>query len=277
MEYFAICLEGLEPVVKKELDGKKLFNGCLEVKKTKNPKSIRTLCKYITHFKFNSKEDLIRKLNLKFNHKKLAIKSKRVGDHDFNSEFTLQEVIKILKNQKITPCFKDKNTLYIYINKNNCILGYLIKDNLQKREWRIKRANNAVDSNIAYAMIKKAKGIIFDPFCKDAAIPIEADKEKIKSYGYDSNQNNLRNSNINIKFSKSKAKLEKPLEECTIVTRINIIKRINKDKILNELKKSKNIILNTDFPEKITLNDYKKTLTKIKTGKLNTYIMILKK
>ncbi len=213
MSYISICLKGLEKVAEKETKGKQILPGRVEFKvlpkksKTKEFKSINKIYKLLIRFEFKDKEDILKefkKLKIKIK-KKFRVDCDREGEHDFKS-VEIEKLIGVyLQKDSYELDFKTPQTIvFIDIIDKNCLVGLLLKEDLQKRNYRVKLNPDTLNPCIAYSALQLAdykKGdIILDPFCRDGIIVIEAAiMKKGKVYGFDKN---IRNARINSKIAK---------------------------------------------------------------------------
>jgi 23S rRNA G2445 N2-methylase RlmL len=215
--YIAKTLEGLEETAAEELKGKKILQQRIAfTSKKRDPRTINTTYKLITSFTFPSLEKLVTKANaLTKTIKKSGsynIKCSRTGKQNFKSVDVIKEVGTLLREEGYTINYKQyKKTIYIDIINNTCFIGMLIKENLCKRQYRIKHNNKSINACIAAAMIKEAKikktETLLDPCCKDAIIPLEAHRLGIKKiYALDPVKNNVRNAMLNCRYAKTKIK-----------------------------------------------------------------------
>jgi len=213
MSYIGVCLNGLEEVSEKETKGKKIYSGRIEFKgKVKEFRSLITIYKLSKKFNFKKAEDILnefKKLKLKIK-KKFKVECNREGDHNFKSVDIEKSIGIYLQKKSYTLDFKEPKTIiFVDIIDNFCLIGLLEKDNLQKREYRVKLNPETLNPCIAYSALKmvdyKKGDILIDPFCRDGIIAIEAGlMKKGKVYGFDKN---IRNARINSKVAKLKLDL----------------------------------------------------------------------
>ncbi|MBI2671357.1 hypothetical protein HYX16_00315 [Candidatus Woesearchaeota archaeon] len=213
MSYIAVCLKGLEEVAENETKGKKIIDGRIKFsQKPKNFKSISTIYSLKKQFKFKKQEDILKefkKLKLKVK-KSFKVNCNREGKHKFKS-VDVEKLIGIyLQKQNHKLDFKNPGTvIYVDIINNECLIGLLEKDSLQKRNYRIKLNPETLNPCIAFAALKlinyKKNDILVDPFCRDGILVIEAALLKNgKVYGFD---RSIRHSRINSKIAKVKIEL----------------------------------------------------------------------
>jgi len=213
MPYIAVCLKGLEEVAENEVKGKKIIEGRIKFsQKPKNFKSISAIYSLKKQFKFKKPEDILKefkKLKIKIK-KSFKVNCNREGKHKFKS-VDVEKLIGIyLQKQNHKLDFKDPDTvIYVDIVNNECLIGLLEKENLQKRNYRIKLNPETLNPCIAYAALKlinyKKNDILVDPWCRDGIIAIEAAlMKKGKVFGFDKN---IRHARINSKIAKVKVEL----------------------------------------------------------------------
>src|SRR3989344_4928701 len=181
MPYIAVCLKGLEEVAENEVKGKKIIEGRIKFsQKPKNFKSISAIYSLKKQFKFKKPEDILKELKkLKIKIKKsFKVNCNREGKHKFKS-VDVEKLIGIyLQKQNHKLDFKDPDTvIYVDIVNNECLIGLLEKENLQKRNYRIKLNPETLNPCIAFAALKlinlKKEDILVDPYCRDGLIVIE--------------------------------------------------------------------------------------------------------
>ena len=229
MDYVAICLKGLEEIAEKETKGKKILPGRILFKKilgkisSKNEKSLKgktkakknsinfgsvnIVYKLIKRFEFKEQEEILeqfKKLKIKVK-KKFRVDCHRDGTHSFKS-VEIEKLIGVyLQKKNLELDFKEPETvIFVDIYENNCLIGLLEKDELQKRDYRVKLNPDTINPCIAFSalsLIKYKKGdILVDPICRDGIITIEAAlMKKGKVFGLDKN---IRNARINSKIAK---------------------------------------------------------------------------
>ena len=213
MKYIAVCLKGLEEITEKETKGKKILESRIQFSaKPKNFKSAIKVYKLLNQFKFKEKEEILnnfKTLKIKIKNR-FKVECNRKGQHNFKS-VDIEKLIGIhLQKQNYKLDFKTPETIILIdILDNNCLIGLLEKDNLQKRNYRIKLNPETLNPCIAFAALKlinlKKEDILVDPYCRDGIIVIEAAlMKKCKIYGLDKN---IRNSRINSKIAKVKISL----------------------------------------------------------------------
>ena len=201
----ATCIEGLEDICIKEVKGKKIFPARVKFEgKVKDLKSCIHVYKLIKKFKIKKIEDIIKSI------KKYPIKGKfrviceRKGEHKFNSFEVQGRLAKHLTTLGFEPDLKKPDTIvFVDIIDDNCLIGILLKENLQKRDYRFKLTAENINANLAYALLSlvkcNKKSTIVDPFCRDGVICIEAARLGAKVYGF---HTNTRNARINSKIAK---------------------------------------------------------------------------
>ena len=211
--FVSVTINGIEDITSKEVKGKKILDRRVLFKKElKNYRSLDIVYKLIDKFEFSDFEDLIDKLTkIKFKIKSpFKVECNREGQHNFKSVDIQKELNDFFTKKGYKLDYKNpKNIIYIDIINNNCVAGLLLKENLHKRDYRIKINNQSINACLAYALLKlsdyKKDDILVDPFCKDGVICIEAALLKGKKiYGLDENKNNIRNAKINAQLAKVK-------------------------------------------------------------------------
>lgn len=212
MNYIGICLKGLEEIAIKETKGKFVYSGRIQFTCLKDFKSLITIYKLSKKFNFKKREDILeefKKLKIKIK-KNFKVECRREGNHDFKS-VDVEKLLGIyLQKNGFVLNFKEPETIiFVDIIDNFCLIGLLGKDNLQKRDYRVKLNPETLNPTLAYASIKLVdytKGdILVDPFCRDGIIVIEAGlMKKGKIHGFDKN---IRNARINSKVAKVKIEL----------------------------------------------------------------------
>ena len=208
MTYIAVCLNGIEEVTEKEIKGKKIFPGRVEFNgKIKEFRSVNKIYKLLKRFQFKEKEDILKefkKLKIKIK-KRFKIDCDREGKHDFKSVDVEKLIGVYLQKKSFELDFKEPETIiFIDILYNDCLIGLLVKDELQKRDYRVKLNPDTLNPCLAFTALKlcdyKKGDILVDPSCRDGIIAIEAAlMKKGKVYGFDKN---TRNARINAKVAK---------------------------------------------------------------------------
>lgn len=213
MDYIAICLKGLEEITEKETKGKTLFPGRIKFTgKIKDFKSTTTIYRLFKNFKFKEPDDILKefkKIKIKIK-KKFKVDCNRDGNHNFKSVDIEKTIGIYLQKNNYVLDFKEPETIiFVDIQDNNCAIGLLEKEDLQKRNYRIKLNPDTLSPCIAFGALKlidyKKKDILIDPLCRDGIIVIEAALIfKGEIYGFDKN---IRNARINSKLAKVKLNL----------------------------------------------------------------------
>lgn len=208
MDFIAICLRGLEEIAGSESKGKKILPGRVKFKgKVKDLRSVNTIYKFFKQFKFKNQEDILKEFQkLKFKiKKKFKVDCNREGNHNFKS-VEIEKLIGIyLQKKNYVLDFKEPETvIFVDIVDDNCIFGLLEKENLQKRNYRVKLNPDTLNPCVAFSALKlvdfKKDDILIDPLCRDGIIVIEAAlMKKGKVFGFDKN---IRNARINSKVAK---------------------------------------------------------------------------
>lgn len=213
----AVCLKGTEDLIAKDLKGEKILDGRISFDKSKNLGGVNVVYELIEQFKFKDYEDLIKKVSkLKFKFKgSFRVDCKREGEHDFDSGMIERGVGELIYKLGFKVDLKEpKNTIYVDIINDNCLIGVLEAKDLCKRDYKAKVSNQSLNACLAYFMLKLlGKGDLIDPFCRDGVIAIEAARMKLgKVYAWDENYNNLKNAEINAALAEAKVKFCKPGE-----------------------------------------------------------------
>ncbi|MFH1592503.1 MAG: hypothetical protein ABIB47_04010 [Candidatus Woesearchaeota archaeon] len=212
MEKIATCIQGFEDIAAKELKGKKVCKGRIIFSTNpKNPRTLNNIYELFKEFKFNTIEDTTKKI-IKFKlNKKIKVSCNREGNHNFKSVDVEKLASKKLRELGFQVDFKDyKDTFYIDIIDDYCFFGKLLKENLCKRDYRVKLISGTINACLAASTLKLInlkKGETFlDPLCKDGVIAIEASYLTSKSHGFGLDVYAAR---INAKIGKRKVNFEK--------------------------------------------------------------------
>lgn len=221
MEFIAITAKGIEDIAMDEINsllkakpkkikpGRILFSSKTPLQSLKLSSILRV---YSLHKKFNFKslKDLLKKaekINFDFVNDPFVVRCYREGIHPFLSQQVSIQLGDIIFKQGHSVDLKSPQTVvYAEIIGKTCFLGELLFDNLQKRDYRLRRSPGSISSIIAYSLLKfakwKKKEVLVDPFCKDGVIPIEAALLGGKNiFGFDDSLNNVRNARINAKLA----------------------------------------------------------------------------
>ena len=237
MEIVISCLRGLEDVCIleiKELINKKavkLLDGrvkveCTDANLEKLSNFLRSglrITSFLGNTKFKSIDDMAKE-SLKYikDYKApILVRCSRFGEHDFKSGDVEKTVGEVLYKKGLSVNLDNpKTTIIVDIINNDCILGNLIIDNLNKREYRIRSTGQSINATICYSLVRfsgwKKDKTILDPFSKDCTIAIEATsfaynlplkfKKAIESkeqniFSFDSLLANVNNSETNAKLA----------------------------------------------------------------------------
>lgn len=241
MESIAVTIKGIEDICAKEIkkilgsEGKKvcsgrvLFDSDNVEKLVRRGRSIERVYYLLNKLKFKKFEEIIDKAReIDFSKcigKSFMVKCNREGEHDFKSIDIEKDVGEIIFERGYKVDLKNPETIvYVDIVNDYCFIGVLLTPNkLSKREYRIRINNQSVNACLAYSLLEicgwdKNKSL-FDPFCKDGVIVIEAALCGGKEvYGYDSNPNNVKNAEINAKLASVKVEFKIKDEVDCIVT-----------------------------------------------------------
>lgn len=228
-KYIGIVIEGIEDIAAEEVRGKiKEKRRIIFEKLLKNYTTIDTVYELEEEYIFTDQENLIERIQKK----KWAIKDpfrvtcKREGSHLFTANDIEKEVGAVIYNQGHKVSLKEpKTTIFVDIQDNKCALGTLIQEDAEKRAYRVRRNNTGISASLAAAVIRSAKvapeETIFDPYCKDGVVAIEAINLGSKQvYANDLNENNLRNAQINAKMAKVNIAWEVPTTVDYIITNL---------------------------------------------------------
>ncbi len=317
MKIIATTINNIEDIAINEV--KELFNtkakkicpGRILFETSKKIKTLRSCDKIyilLKKFKFKNFKDIIEKTkNIKFSFikKDFRVRCNRFGKHRFNSIKIERKVGEVIFKKGFKVNLKSKEIIYVDIINENCFIGILLKDNLCKRDYRIRINNQGLNACLSYSLLKiinwKKNESLLDPFCKDGTILIEAALIKGKKlYGMDSDFN-IRSSEVNSKMAKVKINFYREgLDWLDTKFRKNEIDKIitnlpfpSKKRNENEIKelykeffnqakyilKDKMLIISPKIELfKKYINGFKIIKkTEVNIGKLNYKILILKK
>lgn len=204
------CVVGMEDVVARKTDGKKVCEGRVSFLKLKNFRTIDTIYELFERFSFKNIEDIIGKIKKFKLKKKITVSCKRTGKHNFKSVDVEKAASTILRELGFDLSFKNyEDVFYIDIVNNTCFLGKLIKKDLCKRDYRVKLCSGTMNACLAASVLQLVgvkKGDVFlDPVCQDGIINLEASFLTNKNYGYGRDVYSAR---INAKIGKRKIKFE---------------------------------------------------------------------
>ena len=221
MKLIATTINGIEDIAVQEVKGllktgaKKILPQRILIDKDSNKifkaRSINCVYKLLKRFRFENLNDILKKINkinFSFIKKDFRVRCNRTGNHKFGSLEIEKRVGGTIFKKGFKVNLKSKEIIYVDIINKNCLVGILLKDNLCKRDYRVRINNQGLNACLASALLKivgwkKNEGLL-DPFCKDGAVLIEAallGGKKI--YGMDS-EFNLRSSKINAKMARAK-------------------------------------------------------------------------
>ncbi|HLD02474.1 MAG TPA: THUMP domain-containing protein, partial [Candidatus Nanoarchaeia archaeon] len=173
--YIATCVDGMEEICEREVDGRKAWKGRVEfegeVKKFNSVKNIYDLWK---GFKFSSQKDIIAQAKTINNEIAGTFKvvANREGEHNFSSMEIERSVGEVFHEKGFkVDLKKPRSIVFVDIKDEMCFIGLLKEFELNKRKYRFKRITPNLDCTIAYGMMKladiKDDEIIFNPHCKD--------------------------------------------------------------------------------------------------------------
>lgn len=208
----AVCLIGTEDIIEKDLNGKKLIPGRVVFEEGNNFNGVKTVYSLIDYFKFGDYDDLVEKIsNLNFEFDgTFRVNCRREGEHDFDSQTLAKDVGEKIHEKGFKVDLKNsKHTIYIDIVDKDCLVGFLEKDNLCKRDYRVRLVGQSLNVCLAYCIVRLLdKGDLIDPFCRDGILVIEAAKLKYgKLYADDMNKNNLRHIQTNAALAEVEVEL----------------------------------------------------------------------
>ena len=244
--YIATCVDGMEEICEREVDGRKAWKGRVEfegeVKKFNSVKNIYDLWK---GFKFSSQKDIIAQAKTINNEIAGTFKvvANREGEHNFSSMEIERSVGEVFHEKGFkVDLKKPRSIVFVDIKDEMCFIGLLKEFELNKRKYRFKRITPNLDCTIAYGMMKladiKDDEIIFNPHCKDGVIAVEAALNSRGRIYCDDNSNNMRNADINIRLAEADVKYGKPEKIDKVLAILpSYIRRLNNgavDRILDE-------------------------------------------
>lgn len=206
--------EILEVKGRKAADGRVLFRSDELKKYLRKARTVYRVCRFVKNFKFKKKEDILKEIKrVKFDFNgSFRVKCNREGKHDFKSVDVEKEAGIIIGDGKKVDFKNPKNVIFVDLVDNGCFLGYLVKEKMQKRDYRFKRNNDSIDAclsaSLRYFGNVGKKELVVNPLCKDCVIGIEMFLQGVKKiYCFDGYPNNIRNAKINIKLAKAKIEL----------------------------------------------------------------------
>lgn len=222
MKYIGIVTEGIEDIAAEEVKGKKKEKQRIQFEEEKEEyKTIELIYEFIEEFEFNEKEDILEKIKtIKIPlQDPFRVTCRREGAHLFIANDIEKEVGEMIHEQGHPVSLKEpKTTVFLDIKGQKCSVGLLVKKDLEKRGYRVRRNASAIDACLASAVIKIANPekdeSIFDPLCKDGVIGIEAALRGYrKVYASDIFENNIRNAKINARMAKVELNWREPEEK----------------------------------------------------------------
>lgn len=236
MKYIAITSKGLEDVscteVKEILkaEAKKVAEGRVEFS-TSNIKplaqSARSVDAIYSLTKKIKKKDILKQIE------KIKIKIEEPfmvkvfhSSEDIVSKSLAAEIGEIIHERGFAVDLEKPKTVVIAdIVKDDCFFGILVKEDIHKRDYRVKVNNKSVNACLAYGLVRLSgynkKKTLVDPFCKDGVVIIEAasfalkiprtyftedtgfklKEQKLNITGVDSLLHNVRSCEINSKLA----------------------------------------------------------------------------
>lgn len=223
MKVICVTLYGLEDLlireIKKKLDlkSKKVFRGrvlveldnIIDLNKIRLVKRTYSLIDYFKFNKINQVYSNVDKMDFSDIKESFIVRCNREGNHKFGSGFIERKIGEMIFNKGYKVSMKNyEKMVFVEIVDDMCFIGYLIKDDLCKRPYRLKINNGSINACLAYGLTClagcKTNDILVDPFCRDGVICIEASLHGCKNvYGFDESKNNLRNAEINCKLAKA--------------------------------------------------------------------------
>ncbi len=227
MSYIAGSYSGIEDVViddVKELTGnkaKKVKKGrvefdCKDINAfLKKVRSVSFLYELVGSFKFKDMNDLVRKsgkLDYSFIRKDFVVRCRREGQHDFSRIDVEQAVGEVIFKKEHVVNLESDNIITVDIIDNDCFIGKLIKENMHKRDYRVKINKQGLNACVAHALLKivgwKKENSLLDPNCRDGIILIEAGLIGGKKiYGMEISKQNFISAGMNAQLAKADVKL----------------------------------------------------------------------
>lgn len=227
MSYIAGSYSGIEDVViddVKELTGnkaKKVKIGRVEFDYKdinaflQKVRSVSFVYELVGSFKFKDLNELARKsskLDYSFIRKDFVVRCRREGQHDFSRIDVEQAVGEIIFKKEHVVNLKSNNIIVADIIDNDCFIGKLIKEDMHKRDYRVKINKQGLNSCVAYSLLKiagwKKENSLLDPNCRDGVILIEAGLIGGKKiYGMEISKQNFISAGMNAQLAKTDVKL----------------------------------------------------------------------
>jgi len=206
-----VCIRGLENIAAEEVEGKKIAKGRVGFEgEVKDFKSIKLVYELIDKFTFKTKLELVKNIVKKLDFKgSFRVLCNREGIHKFDSGWVMSKLHDRLKNDHRVVKYKDPDqVIYVDIVDQKCMFGILIKENMHKRDYRVKLRGATVHPCVAYSMLKLIdlkKESFLNPRCGDGVIAIEA---ALLGADVTAVERNIRDVRINAKIAKVDIKLE---------------------------------------------------------------------
>ena len=289
--------EGIEDIAAEEVHGTiKEKRRILFEKEAREYLTLDTVYELEEEFTFENQEDILnavrkKKWDIK---EPFRVTCQRVGNHLFTANDVEKDIGELIHEQGYAVSLKEpKTVVFVDIQDNKCSVGKLVKNNIEKRAYRVRRNSTAISASLAAAIIKIAKinseESMLDPLCKDGVLAIEAALQGIQEvHAEDPLENNVRNARINAKMAKVKIDWE-PKEEMIdyIITNLWVPAKFENAKqfAISFLEKNKKrirkkmiIITNWSGLEKKMPKDLKiEEKRVIKRGEIKNYIFCLTK
>ena len=235
MTYLATTIEGFEDICAQEISGNVVCRGRVSCEKLPiNVQGIDILFEKIGKGTIKTIEDvekLITALKVQTD-KSIRVTCLRNGNHPFNRVDIEQAVGQLMYNEgKNIELKQPEKILLIDIVDEQCFVGWLVKENLCKRDYRVKINSRSISACLAHLLLKwlavQKNDRVLDPFCVDGVLAIEAAKLGCKVTARDPVNNNIRNAKINIAMAEEEIdceeeKGEKPVEVDHIATAVII-------------------------------------------------------
>ena len=208
-----ITYPGLETLIQ----GKKIIKGVIE--SNKSSKLTKIELEEIVIIKFTDLNNLIKQIKIPIK-ESFTITCNRVGKHEFSSLDLKQALTKKLKEEGLTPNHKNPETkIHVEIINNLAIIGKNKKEN--KALYKVRSTQGSISRPIANALLIQSeitpKEILYDPFCKDGTLAIEAKLNGIKEVYINDKSTNLYSAKVNATIAKIALK-ENPKNINQIIT-----------------------------------------------------------
>lgn len=173
---------------------------------------VKTTYSLMDEFKFEKISEVytrIEKLDFNDIKESFVVRCYREGEHKFGSGTVERKIGEIIYDKGFKVDLKNpEKTIFVEIVDDRFFIGYLIKNDICKRYYRLRINSNSINGCLAAGMIDladcKKSDLILDPFCRDGVICIEAGLKGFRNvYGTDDNLNNIKNAKINSGLAKT--------------------------------------------------------------------------